>query len=106
MEQNPHGDKDFDPEHNKRVIKETIKKTDEMIRRKGREHDDAYRERAHAGAKYLKAVSEGTKTTDINKYFGNRYLAYLRGMEVMNKLKANATMLTKAKLKTKGAQAF
>ncbi len=86
-------DPNFDPEHNKRVIEETIRDTDKMLRTKEHEHDEAYRERASAVASYLKSIStKGTKP-GIEKYFGRRYLAYLQGKTAISRMKDQLTVI-------------
>ena len=81
------GDEGFNPERNKAIIKETIRKNQENRKRILREEEDNIRERADAVATYLKSkVAEGS--TPVEKYFGKRYLAYLRGMKITNILKS------------------
>src|SRR3990167_4632412 len=82
----------FDADHNRRVIQESVEATDKLLRQKEHEHADAYRERSAATAQYLKSLQMGGKTRDIEKYFGRRYLAYLRGKEVMARIKDQLTV--------------
>ncbi len=96
MEQNPDGDPDFSAEKNAEVIANVIKKTDKMRRQKNREFEAGMRERNEATAQYLKAL-EGGASTDAEKYFGRRELARLRGEEVLNRLKGDASLLEKVK---------
>jgi hypothetical protein len=88
-------DPDFNPEHNRSVIDQVIKDTDANIRAKGREHDQDYQERSEAAAHYLKSLQQGNTSKDVEKYFGRRHLAYLRGQEVMGRIKEKIKGATK-----------
>lgn len=99
MEQKPYGDPDFSEEHNRRVIAETNRWNDEMDKKRDREYSEKTKERASAAAQYLKNISQGRGVADVNKYFGKRYLAYLRGEEIVKKLKANPAIVKKIKEK-------
>ena len=97
MEQNPYGDPDFDPEHNKKVIKEVNDWNDKMDRIRERDHREAIRERTSAITQYLKQAQSGKGVMSVDKYFGKRYLAYLRGQEIVSKLKSNPALVAKMK---------
>ena len=101
MEQMPYGDPDFDPEHNRRVIEEVNRENDEMEKKRDREFSEQTKERTTAAAQYLRNVAQGKSVTAIDKYFGKRYLAYLRGKEIVNQLKMNPALVEKMKNKTK-----
>ena len=95
MQANPHGDQDFDPEHNKRVIEASIKETDRMARQKEREYQESIKERATAAATWMKSDQ-----SNIKNYFGPKELARLRGEEVLatiKKLKGSSALADKAK---------
>ena len=94
---NPYGDANFSAEHNKRVIAEVDAENDAYERQKDREYKEKTRERANAVALYLKNLSQGKGVTKIDEYFGRRYLAYLRGEEIINTLKANPALVEKLK---------
>lgn len=79
-------DPDFSVEHNKRVIEETIKETEKNIRKKKREQDEPYRERAHAVSRYLSSLQQKGGSKNVEKYFGKRYLAKLRGKEALARI--------------------
>ena len=79
-------DPDFDPEHNKRVIEETIKENDARRRKNLKEHEEEIRERSAALAMYMKSLSQSGATSDMQKYFGRRELARLRGEEILTRL--------------------
>ena len=97
MEQNPYGDADFDPEHNKRVIDEVNAWNDKHERDIDREFKERTSERTSAVAEYLHNVTQGGGVTDVGTYFGKRYLAYLRGEEIVRKLKSNPALVEKLK---------
>jgi len=101
MEQLPYGDPDFSEEHNKRVIAEVDAWNDEQDRKRSRDFSEKTLERTSAVAQYLKSVSEGAESS-TDKYFGKRYLAYLRGQEIVKKLKENPALIEKMKNKWKG----
>jgi len=83
------GDPDFDLEHNKRVVAETIRKSERAYRERQREFNEGIKERADLAGQYLKSLNKGGSTSDVTKYFGKRYLAYLRGKEVVEMLKSH-----------------
>src|SRR3990167_759842 len=91
LKEKPDGDVGFDPEHNRKVVEETIKKTDELIAKKKQEYLNAVEERVDAGVYFLKALSKGKYAssdprTQALKYFGRRELARLRGEEIKREL--------------------
>ena len=96
MEENPYGDPGFDPEKNKKVIADSIKRYERNRRSKKREYRESIRYRSEAIAKYLESVKQG-KGGDIRKYFGNEELKRLRGQEVLNALKMNPAIVKKLK---------
>ena len=79
-------DPDFDADHNKRVIAKTIKKNEAYRRKKKRAYKEKVDERAEAISTYIQSLKQGGRESDINKYFGRREMARLRGEEIMNKL--------------------
>lgn len=97
MEQNPYGDPDFSEEHNRKVIAEVDEWNDMMDRQRERDHKEKLSERTEAMAQYLKNVSDGKGVTSVEGYFGKRYLAYLRGEEIVKQLKANPALVEKLK---------
>ena len=80
-------DPEFDPEHNKAVIEKTIKDNEKLVKARNREFDEKSKERTNAVAIYLRSLNQGGKATNHEKFFGKKYLAYLRGKEIMEKLK-------------------
>jgi hypothetical protein len=79
-------DPNFDPKHNEDVIEKTIKATDEMMAKRHREAVDKVRERTTALSMFIKGVQKGGSTSNLNKYFGNKEIARLRGNEVRDRL--------------------
>jgi hypothetical protein len=80
-------DPNFDPEHNQRVIEQTIRDNDKLVKSRIGVFDEKAKERTNAVATYLRSISQGGKSTDREKFFGKKYLAYLRGQEVMDSIK-------------------
>lgn len=104
LEQKPQGDKDFSKEHNERVIKEVDEWNNKMDRKREQNHKEGIRERTSAVTQYLRQLQDGKGVISVNKYFGKRYLAYLRGQEIVKKLKENPKLIEnlKAKYANKG----
>ena len=102
LEQKPYGDDNFSVEHNRRVIAEVDEWNDAMDARRERVHKEAILERATAAAGYLRNIAQGRGVSGIDKYFGRRYAAYLRGEEIVKQLKANPALVEKLKGKMEG----
>jgi len=81
----PDPDPDFNAKRNKWVVDETIRKTDEMIAKKGKEHDEGIRERVWASTKYAGNVQKGG-VVDPVKFFGKDYALYLKGKSIIERL--------------------
>lgn len=80
-------DPNFDPEQNKRDLAWVFREHDKMVRKKEKEYGKHLEEASDATSYYLKGVEQGGRSTDVKKYFGKKHLAYLRGEEIMQKLK-------------------
>ena len=80
-------DADFDPKHNQEVIDFTIKRSEEQWRKKQRDFNEKVKERAQAIATYTESMKMGNTTSDVKRFFGPTELAYLKGYELMDKLK-------------------
>ena len=80
-------DPNFDPEHNKAVIEKTIRDNEKLVKNRTEESLEGAKERHNALAIYLRSLNQGGKATNYEKFFGKKYLAYLRGKEVMDKIK-------------------
>ncbi len=85
-------DANFSPQRNKAIIDMTIKKYDEMRKKKRHEYDSDYAERSDAVVSYLKH-NIGKPGYALDRYFDTKYLAYLRGDEIRLKLMANMRIL-------------
>ena len=83
----PKPDPDFSPERNQIVIENVIRETERNERRKKQEFNDQVDERVNAVTEYLKSVDRGGATSNIEKFFGKKQLAYLRGEHVANVLR-------------------
>lgn len=86
-------DADFDPEKNKQIIENSIKKYEAMRRKKMAEHSDGVEERAKALAFYMKHKGMVGSESEMTKYFGKSYMEYLKGnilKRVQNSLKVLA----------------
>ena len=103
MEVNPYGDAGFNPEHNKRVIKDTIKKQDAKYRKQKRDFSEKTRERTQAAGMFLQNLTQG-EGLNAQEYFGRRELARLRGEEVLERLSANPVLIEKLKKRLGGGQ--
>lgn len=80
-------DPNFDPLQNMAVIEKTIKDNEKLVKARNKEAVDGVKERINATAVYLRSINQGGKSTDREKFFGKKYLAYLRGKEVMSNIK-------------------
>lgn len=83
----PTPDPGFSPEHNRMVIENVIAASEKNSRDKKREFNEEVDERVNAMTQYLKSVDRGGATSNIEKYFGKKQLAYLRGEHVANILR-------------------
>lgn len=77
-------DPDFDEDHNRQVIDNVIKQNERQRRILERERKEKLGERTSAMASYIKNTKDNTTP---EQYFGKRYIAKLRGEEIVNKLK-------------------
>ena len=85
-------DAGFSPERNKAIIENSIKEYEAMRAKKLKDQVDQYAERADAVVTYLKSLNKGGMESNMEKYFGKKNLAYLRGQEIREKLMANMTV--------------
>jgi len=88
-------DPGFSPERNKSVIEGTIKKYERVRAQKMKKWREGVAERSDALAQYF--TSPKFLSTPFGKYFGKKWMAYLRGeqalKEVNNRIKANTNQL-------------
>lgn len=81
------GDPGFSPARNKATLERTIAKMDKLRAQKRKEYEEGVRERADAVATYLRSrIAQGS--TPVEKYFGKRWMAYLRGQRIKKVLKS------------------
>ena len=85
------GEPGFNPAHNKWVIEHTMKKYAQNKKKKAKLYNEAVRERADAVATYLKShTAEGS--TPVEKYFGRKWMSYLRGEKIVEVLKGKTSL--------------
>lgn len=92
-------DPGFSPEHNRRVIEESIKANDLLRARKKRDGDDKLKERTTAVAQYLDDVNKGNTKSGVVDYFGRHEIARLRGEEIMGMIKSKIGNVQKQEIK-------
>lgn len=92
-------DIDFDEEHNKKVIAETIRKNKLLAERKKREGDEKLKERSTALAQYLSDLNKGNTNSSATAYFGKQEVARLRGDEILSEIKSRIGNVTRQKIK-------
>ena len=80
-------DPDFSPEHNARVLKETIETNERIRARKIRTASQSSRARTSAVVTYLKDLTSGNTDSSVTQYFGEHELARLRGIEIQETIK-------------------
>lgn len=80
------GDPGFSPERNNEVVERTIKKYEKLRKKKQAKFQESVNERADALATYITSLKNGTP---MERYFGKREMARLRGERVMKILKNN-----------------
>jgi hypothetical protein len=85
------GEAGFSPEYNKMVIERTIKKSQLMRQRRAKLYEESVRERADAVATYIKSSAAETEKP-VEAYFGKKWMAYLRGEKIMEKLKGQSML--------------
>jgi hypothetical protein len=89
----PQADDNFDPERNKQVIENSIKKYEAMRRKKMQEHTDGVEERAQALAFYMKHKGKVGSESEMTKYFGKSYMSYLKG-DIMKRIQNGLRVLS------------
>lgn len=85
-------DANFDPEHNMRVVEGVIKQNEENRKRIEREFKEATDERVDDLTLYLKGIDQGGRDSNIDQYFGRKRMAYLRGEQIVSKMRENLTI--------------
>lgn len=89
-------DASFVARHNKDVIDEVIKDTERVSKMKSKQFEDKLRERTDAVATYFKSVAAG-KEINVDKYFGKKNLAHLRGQQIVEMIKGKVRELSDIK---------
>jgi len=80
-------DPGFSPERNKQVVDKTIAKYEAMRRARQKEFGEQLGERTDAIASYLAGGQGAHRGRSLERYFGRRYLAYLRGEDIVNEIR-------------------
>jgi len=78
-------DPNFNPARNRAIVESTIKATELNIKKRRKVFDDAIDERAEALASYLMHL-KANKSAGVERYFGRKLLAQLRGDEIKERL--------------------
>lgn len=81
------GDVGFSPEKNKAVIEQTIVDAEAEYAKRKKKFMGMVGERVDLIATYLKSPNGGQKNKSLEKYFGRKELARLRGMEILQELR-------------------
>lgn len=90
-------DPNFDAEHNRRVIKETIEENERLRARRQREYGSKIRDKSEAVARYVTDLADGKTNSNVEKYFGRKELLRMRGEEIRDIIKAKISDGTKQK---------
>jgi len=87
----------FSAERNNFIIEQTIKEYEAMRAKKNKQFDDHYAERADAVVSFIKSVDKGNNNSgnNLEKYFGKKMLAYLRGQQIRDQLMSGMTVKNK-----------
>ena len=80
-------DPDFDPVKNQKVIDDVIRKNEQNFKRKEKERKKALSERTSAIASFVKHAQNKDSKITPDDYFGRKYLAELRGKQIIDILK-------------------
>jgi hypothetical protein len=90
------GEPGFNPERNKQIIENSIKKYERTVAQKRAEHRDELAERVDALVQYF--CSPKFISNPINHYFGKRWIAYLRGEQALDRIKGKRLEMDTQKL--------
>lgn len=74
----------FSPSRNKSIIEESIRKADENRVKVEKAWTAKFRERANMLTDYI--FSPKSTSMEMEKYFGPRWMGFLRGQEIMGEL--------------------
>ncbi len=94
------GDANFNEEHNRDVIANTIKKTNKRHEQQKKDWEDGLFERSDAVYSYLRHTAFGGKSDKtIEQYLGKEYFIKLLGEERIRDLQKRASVQNLGKLK-------
>lgn len=79
-------DPKFNEKRNRDTIARTIKKNEALWKKRRKEFRDSLGEKIDMVASYLKRQANGGETT-IDKYLGRRWMAKLRGEQIVSQLR-------------------
>jgi uncharacterized protein YbcC (UPF0753/DUF2309 family) len=77
------GDPNFNPDRNKKVVEDTIRKAEKLRQQKHKEYVESIRERSEAVTSYLLSEHGARSNKSIEKYLGKQNLTYLRGEKIV-----------------------
>ena len=80
-------DSNFDAKRNQQVVEEVIEETEKIWEAKRKASHQKLEERTDAVATYLHSLEQGKGNSNMEKYFGRKHLAYLRGQQIIRELK-------------------
>lgn len=80
-------DANFDAKRNLQIVEEVIAETEKIWEAKKKAAFNKMEERTDAVATYLHSLEQGKGNSSVEKYFGRKHLAYLRGQQIINELK-------------------
>jgi hypothetical protein len=93
------GDPDFNEEHNRNIISDTIKKTDDNYKLRSKMRNEGLYERSDAIYSYIRHISNGGNSDKpIEDYLGREYFLKLLGEERLRDLKSRASIQNLNKL--------
>ena len=90
-------EKGFDAMRNAQIINEVIEDTDKMVVQRQREFEGHLKERTEAVANFLKNIERGGED-NINKYFGKKEIARLRGEEILRRIQQGLSIIKDGKV--------
>lgn len=86
------GDADFDADRNRRIIADTVKKTNENYKRKRKLLDDGLQERSHFLANYIEHITNNNSDMPVEKYAGWKQAKTLWGEARRDELQKRALL--------------
>jgi len=93
-------DANFNEGHNRNVIAQTIKKTNENHKKKKAKWEEGLMERSDAVYSYIRHVASGGNSgKSIENYLGNEYFMKLLGEERVRDLQSRASIPNLGKVK-------